>query len=395
MTPAPTATRAAAAWPSAAAVGAAGLGLTAARRRVSTPAARCPPTWWPSSTGSGIALGALILLGAFHASNARWPVVLRRFAGDVPAVAPALRAALRPHRCSGCDHLFPWIAPGRRSSGELRHLVEHKRPYLNVPFFVRPGGRLLRLLDGGGGAAAPLVAAAGRRRRVAAHRAGSGGWAPGALPLLALTLSFAAFDWMMSLDPRFFSTIFGVYWFAGSFLAAFAVLIIAAAPPAPTRTQFGAPPDRRALPLAGEVPARLHRLLGLHRLLPVHAHLDRQRAGGGALVHPPHRRAAGAGWASSWRPVHFLVPFFLLLSRDLKRNPRPLAWVAAWVLLVALGGPVLAGDAAPRRRPGRASPLGSSPPSSGVGGLAVAFAAASACAASAPSRSGTRTSTTR
>ena len=49
----------------------------------------------------------------------------------------------------------------------------------------------------------------------------------GSLPFLALTLSFASFDWMMSLDPRFFSTIFGVYWFAGSFMAAFAVTIIA------------------------------------------------------------------------------------------------------------------------------------------------------------------------
>ena len=49
----------------------------------------------------GIALGALILLGALHASNARWPVVLRRFLETVPPDAAPLRPPLRPSRPRG------------------------------------------------------------------------------------------------------------------------------------------------------------------------------------------------------------------------------------------------------------------------------------------------------
>ena len=117
----------------------------------------------------------------------------------------------------------------------------------------------------------------------------------GALPFLALTLTFASFDWMMSLDPRFYSTIFGVYWFAGSFLGglrgAGAGRQRHPGRPGPVRR----PPQRRPRPLPRQVPARLHRLLGLHRLLPVHAHLDRQHPRGGALVRGPHRLALGPG----------------------------------------------------------------------------------------------------
>ena len=48
----------------------------------------------------------------------------------------------------------------------------------------------------------------------------------GALPFVALVFSFAAFDWMMSLEPLWFSTIYGVYFFAGSFLGAISLLVI-------------------------------------------------------------------------------------------------------------------------------------------------------------------------
>ena len=43
---------------------------------------------------------------------------------------------------------------------------------------------------------------------------------------MALTQTFAAIDWMMSLDPEWYSTMFGVYWFAGSFVSFFAFLTL-------------------------------------------------------------------------------------------------------------------------------------------------------------------------
>jgi hypothetical protein len=93
----------------------------------------------------------------------------------------------------------------------LRKAVEHKTKYLNVTFFVGRAvfyflcwiviAHFLRAWslrqDSAGG-----VTLTRWQRRLGA----------GSLPLLALTMTFAAFDWIMSIDPRFFSTIFGVYW---------------------------------------------------------------------------------------------------------------------------------------------------------------------------------------
>jgi hypothetical protein len=48
----------------------------------------------------------------------------------------------------------------------------------------------------------------------------------GLLPFIAIAITFAAFDWLMSLNPTWFSTIFGVYFFAGSFCRALSLLAI-------------------------------------------------------------------------------------------------------------------------------------------------------------------------
>ncbi len=313
----------------ASALAAAGLGLTAAGAAVNPRQAVASYlvafVYW-----LGIALGALILLGALHAAKARWPVVLRRFLETIPQTIPLFAVLFIP-LALGMGHVFVWVDP-HGLTGEMLHAVEHKRPYLNVPFFlVRAAiyfavwtlvAHLLRRWsvrqDQTGGHALTLS-----QRRLGA----------GALPFLALTLSFASFDWMMSVDPRFFSTIFGVYWFAGSFLGCFAVLIIAAAVTRDLPDHFG------------------------HHLNADHTH-----ALGKFLL------AFTAFWAyiafsqfmliwianipeevpwyivrtdSTWGKVgiflavaHFAIPFAVLLSRDLKRDPRKLALVAVWLLLV-------------------------------------------------------------
>src|SRR5262249_56155898 len=98
---------------------------------------------------------------------------------------------------------------------ELARLLAHKRAYLNVPFFLVRAGiyfgswTLLALLlrrwserQDKTGALELTV----RQRRLGA----------GALPYLGISISFAAFDWLMSLHPGFASTIFGLYYIAGA-----------------------------------------------------------------------------------------------------------------------------------------------------------------------------------
>jgi len=310
------------------ALGLAGLFLTAlggafdARRAMT--AYLVAFTYW-----LGIALGALILLCSFHASNARWPVVLRRFVEHVPAVLPLFVVLFVPV-LFGRHLLFPWTTPDALG-GELRHLVEHKRPYLNVPFF------LIRAAFYFGS----WVVVAELLRRWSLRQDAAGGitltrWqrrlGAGSLPLLALTLSFAAFDWIMSVDPRFYSTIFGAYWFAGSFMGAFAVIAIAAALTRRDPAQFGSQMNAEHFHSVGKFLlafVAFWAYMAFSQLLLIWIANIPDEVPWLAL-----RINGGWFWVGAFLVLgQFLVPFFLLLSRDLKRNPRTLAWVAAWTLL--------------------------------------------------------------
>ena len=278
----------------------------------------------------GIALGALILLGAFHAANARWPVVLRRFLEHVPAVIPLFVLLFVP-LLLGRHALFPWTNP-EALEGELRALVLHKKPYLNLPFFV------LRAVIYFG----VWMAVAELLRRWSIRQDQSGGhlltrWqrrlGAGSLPLLALTLSFAAFDWMMSIDPRFYSTIFGVYWFSGSFMAIFAVLILAGRLTLTDESQFGVHLSSEHFHALGNfllafVAFWAYTAFSQFLLIWI-ANVPEE-----VPFYILRIRGSWGGVGAFLALFHFLVPFFVLLSRDLKRSPKALAWVAAWMLLM-------------------------------------------------------------
>jgi hypothetical protein len=280
----------------------------------------------------GIALGALILLGALHAAKARWPVVLRRFLETIPQTLP-LFALLFVPIALGMRHLFSWVDPSG-ASGELLHAIEHKRPYLNVPFFLGRAAFYFTV----------WIVVATLLRRWSVRQDTEGGhlltaWqrrlGTGALPFLALTLSFASFDWMMSLDPRFFSTIFGVYWFAGSFLSCFAVLIIATAATRGHPGQFGHQLNADHVHSLGKFLLAFTAFwayIGFSQFMLIWiANIPEEI--------PWYVVRTDSPWGKVGiflAVAHFAIPFFLLLSRDLKRDPRRLAGVAAWLLMVHL-----------------------------------------------------------
>ena len=317
----------------------------------------------------GIAVGALILLGSFHAAAAKWPVVLRRFLESVPAALPVL-AILAIPIVLGIGRLFPWVDPSGLGE-EARKVVEHKRPYLNVPFFVVRAAfyfavwiaisQLLRAWsvrqDAQGG-----VTLTRWQRRLGA----------GSLPLLALTMSFAAFDWMMSLDPRFYSTIFGVYWFAGSFLGAFAVIVVAATLTRGDPAQFGEHMNLEHFHSLGKFLLSFVAFWGYiafsQFMLIWIANVPEEI--------PWYVVRIRGGWLGVFAFLaifQFLVPFFALLSRPLKRDPRRLAWMSVyllavhWVDLYWVMMPALSPEG-PRPSLWDLTAL------AGVGGIAVAFA---------------------
>jgi hypothetical protein len=350
------------------AIGAAGLALTLVGGIAGDPRRALYAYLVAYAYWLGIALGALILLASFHASNARWPVVLRRFLEFVPSSLPIFLLLLVPILV-GLRHLFPWADP-EAVPAALREAVEHKRPYLNAPFFVVRAAIyfavwiavswLLRAWsirqDAVGGIALTRL-----QRRLGA----------GSLPFLALTMTFAAFDWMMSLDPRFYSTIFGVYWFAGSFVCAFAVVAIGGAWTRADPGQFGAHMNLEHFHSVGKfmlafVAFWAYAAFSQFMLIWI-ANIPEEI--------PWYVVRIRGGWLPVFAFLaifNFLVPFFLLLSRPLKRDPGRLAalglWllVAHWVDMYWLIMPVLHPDG-PRPSPWDLTAL------AGVGGIAIAF----------------------
>ncbi len=279
----------------------------------------------------GISLGALVLLMSNHAARARWIVVVRRLTETLIAPLPLFVLLFLPI-LFGARQIFIWVDPPATLGKEALALLAHKKPYLNMgAFAVRAviyfGTWLLLGLtlrrwssrqDAEGGAT--LTA---HSRKLSA----------GGLPFLALTLTFASFDWIMSLNPSWFSTMFGLYYFAGSFVAAIALLCIAAAAAHGSGSAFG-----QML-----TPSHFHNLgkllfafvafwayIAFSQYMLIWVANLPEEIPWVQLRDPGPFRAVGIFLVL----FHFIVPFFALLSRDLKRHPRALAIAAAWVLFV-------------------------------------------------------------
>jgi hypothetical protein len=276
-----------------------------------------------------IALGGLFFVLVHHSTQAGWSVVVRRIAENAMATLPFLALLFVP-LLFGMDDLFHWSHAG---AAKLDPLLLHKQPYLNVKFFVLRTvvyfaiwsalalwfGRLSRLQDTTGDHELT------RRMRRAS---------PPALLLFALSVTFFAFDWLMSLEPKWYSTIFGVYFFAGSamaFFAFFALAVIAArrngllVEVVTTEHQHDIGKLLLTFVAFWAYMAFSQFLLMWYANLPEETSFFAQRYVGSWLT-------AGAVLIFG----HFLVPFFLLLSRAAKRNAKALAALSVWLLAMHL-----------------------------------------------------------
>ncbi len=170
-----------------------------------------------------LALGALFFVLLQHLTHAGWSVVVRRLAEAVAANLPLLAVLALPV-IFGARALYPWADAAAMAADPT---LAKKTVYLNLPFFVV---RLVIYFA--------VWAWCGRsyfRRSVSQDESGDEKetrtlerWAPAATVVYALTTTFAAFDLLMSLEPRWFSTIFGVYFFAGAFVGFLALLAVVA-----------------------------------------------------------------------------------------------------------------------------------------------------------------------
>ncbi|MCC6811006.1 MAG: hypothetical protein IT381_26485 [Deltaproteobacteria bacterium] len=162
-----------------------------------------------------IALGGLFFVLVQHLTRSGWSVVVRRLAEAIASTLPFFAVLFLPIIAFGMHDLYSWTHEG--------HVSASKAKYLNTPFFIV---RALIYFGVWSFASWRLRSFSYTQDQTGdpALTAKAQGFAPGATLLFALTVSFAGIDWIMSLQPHWFSTIFGVYIFAGSAIAIFSTL---------------------------------------------------------------------------------------------------------------------------------------------------------------------------
>lgn len=273
-----------------------------------------------------IALGALFFVLIQHVVRAGWSVSVRRIAENAMGTLPIFAILFIPILL-GLHHLFEWT-----HAEVVQHdaLLLDKQWYLNVPFFV---GRAVfyfvtwALMSRWFHAISLRQDATGDKELTRKMQKAAGP----CLYAFAATATFAAFDWLMSLQPHWYSTIFGGYFFAGSVVAIHAVLIIGVN-------------NLQAWGFLGRAVTSEH-LHDLGKMLFAFVVFWAYMAFSQFMLiwyaNIPeetvffHARAIGTWKVLSTTLLfgHFLMPFFFLMPRTVKRM-RPLLYMGAVYMLV-------------------------------------------------------------
>jgi hypothetical protein len=280
----------------------------------------------------GIPLGCLALVMMHHLTGGGWGYLIRRVLESGTRTL-WLMAILYLPLIFGMTYLYGWARPDAATFP----VYQQKHFYLNVPFFLARSiiyfgvwvGLALLLnrwssqQDDDGFHTNPNAAASAKRLE------GLSG--PG-LILWGMMVTFSAIDWIMSLEPTWFSTIYGMLIMVAQALSAMAFVVLVTRRLADREPLVRIATKQRFNDLGNLLLAfvMLWAYLSFSQFLIIWSgnmpeetswYLSRARGGWAAL-------------AVILIILHFAVPFFLLLSRDIKRVPGALSWVAG--LLVAL-----------------------------------------------------------
>ena len=274
-----------------------------------------------------LALGALFFVLIQYAAQGGWGIVLRRIGETIFAMLPVMAALFLPVLL-GLHDLYEWTHADAVAQDAL---LRWKAPYLNVPFFLIRAALYFGLWSfiavlyyrgsrGQDVTGDPRVSA--RLRRFAGP----------AIIILALTQTFASVDWIMSLTPHWYSTMFGVYFFAGSFVGFIALLSVVAVA------------MRRAGLLDTVISAEHLQDIGkfLFAFTAFWAYIAFSQFFLMWYANLPEETIwYQARIEGSWMTVsiflmvgHFAIPFFYLMGRAVKRRGSTLAIGGAWLLVM-------------------------------------------------------------
>ncbi len=284
---------------------------------------------WAYLYWNGMAIGSLGILLLNHVVGGRWGIVIRRLVEAGTRTFPLMLALVVPI-LFGMGTLYIWTMPG-----VLAHdaAIRGKSGYLNIPFFI---GRIVlyfavwifwswmlrrRSLEQDQSGDPALV---DNMRRIAA---------PG-IVIFVFTATFAFVDLIMSLEPHWFSTIYGAMFLIGQVLETFAFMIavlilLSKYTPFSSILTIQHFHDLGNLMFAFTV---LWAYLSFSQFLIIWA---------GNLPEeiPWYLRRFSGGWAyvAVFIAVfHFCAPFAIMLFRYVKRNPRLLYFVAIWMAVIRM-----------------------------------------------------------
>jgi len=276
---------------------------------------------------TSVALGGLFFTMMHHLTGARWSVVVRRIFENLMLQLPWLFLAFIPVYF-GIHDLYHW---SHEEVVAADHVLQGKAAFLNVGFFTTRTIAYFAIWS----LLAVLLYRVSRQQDEGhrpEHLKRMRKLSAIGMLLFAATITLAGWDWLMSLEPHWFSTVFGVYIFSGSFLNAVAVVT-------------------GVFLYLGRLEAfkktfTLEHLHDLGKLMLAFTIFWSYIAFAQYFLIwygnlPEETVWYTARWVGSWKVIslvlffgHFVLPFTVLLFRNVKRS-RSLMWFfVVWFLLM-------------------------------------------------------------
>jgi hypothetical protein len=276
---------------------------------------------------AGLGIGSLGIFFLHNVVGGNWGVAIRRFIESGLQTLPLIALFIIPVFFA-VKTLYSWTNPVIRAHD---FAVGHKAAYMNVPFFIGRtvlyfliwlffGYRILRMANEHERTGDPAL-----------FKKIKGASAP-ALLLFVLSTTYAFIDWIMSTEPNWYSTIYGWMFTVGQVLLTFAFMIallvlLARREPFVSFIKPQHYHDLGNLMLAFTM---LWAYMSFAQLLIIWSENLPDEI-------PWYVRRFSGGWGYvAWfiSIFHFCVPFFLLLMRFVKKNPKYLRAVAVWMIIV-------------------------------------------------------------
>ena len=277
----------------------------------------------------GVALGCLGFLMVHHLTGGRWGFAVRRFYEAAIMTLPLMALLFIPI-CFGLRDLYSWADPRAIDADPI---LRHRSAYMNAPAFIIRAALFFLI----------WVAIALVLNKWSFQQDGTRGVEPTrklrtlsgpGIALYPLTATFVLVDWVLSLEPDWYSTMFLVLIVIGQMLAglAFGIMLLAWL--------------SKTKPIADVVTTTHFQHLGM--LLLAFVMLWTYMAFGQLLIIYSGNLPQEVVWylhriAGDWKVIvwflflfHFLIPFFLLLSRELKRNVPALATIAGVIFFAQM-----------------------------------------------------------